>query len=64
MPEFNLKSFLDEIPYSVVYPVSANTAVWNKFEDDDLAPAWDGKASIKDAADKLAKQMNEALAAE
>jgi multiple sugar transport system substrate-binding protein len=64
MPEFHLQSFLDEIPYSVVYPVSANTAVWNKFEDDDLAPAWDGSSTVKAAADKLAQQMNEALKAE
>ena len=64
MPEFNLQSFLDEIPYSVVYPVSANTSVWNKFEDEDLASAWDGTKSVKDAADELAAHMNEALAAE
>jgi multiple sugar transport system substrate-binding protein len=64
MPEFNLQSFLDEIPYSVVYPVSANTSVWNAFEDEELATAWNGTASVKDAADKLAAKMNEALAAE
>jgi multiple sugar transport system substrate-binding protein len=64
MPEFNLQSFLDEVPYSVVYPVSANTSVWNAFEDSDLPAAWDGTSTVKDAADKLATQMNEALAKE
>ena len=64
MPEFNLQAFLDQIPDSVVYPVSANTAVWNKFEETDLAPAWEGKESVKDASDKLADQMNDALAKE
>ena len=64
MPEFNLQAFLDQIPDSVVYPVSANTAVWNKFEETDLAPAWEGKESIKDASNKLADQMNDALAKE
>ncbi|PYC64314.1 sugar ABC transporter substrate-binding protein [Micromonospora arborensis] len=64
MPEFNLKAFLDEIPYGVVYPVSANTAVWNKFEEDSLAPAWEGKQSVPEAAGKLAREMNEALAKE
>ena len=40
MPEFNLQVFLDQIPDSVVYPVSANTSVWNALEDELLAPAW------------------------
>ena len=64
MPEFNLKSFLDQIPDSVVYPVSANTSVWNKFEETDLAPAWNGTESVASAADKLASHMNEALSKE
>lgn len=61
MPEFNLKAFLDQIPDSVVYPVSANTAAWNEMEDKYLTPAWQLSESVNDAADQLAKGMNEAL---
>ncbi|WP_420367059.1 ABC transporter substrate-binding protein [Curtobacterium sp. L1-20] len=61
MPQFHLQSFLDQVPDSVVYPVSANTSVWNDLEDKDLTPAWQLQEPIKDAADKLATGMNKAL---
>ncbi|MEO3930493.1 sugar ABC transporter substrate-binding protein [Micromonosporaceae bacterium B7E4] len=64
MPEFNLKAFLDQVPESVVYPVSANTAVWNEFEETHLTPAWEGKQTVQQAANSLAAEMNEALAKE
>jgi multiple sugar transport system substrate-binding protein len=64
MPEFNLQAFLDQVPDSVVYPVSQNTSVWNEFEMEHLTPAWELKEPVKDAADKLAGKMNEALDAE
>lgn len=64
MPEFNLQAFLDEVPYGVVYPVSANTSAWNQLEDEYLPPAWNGEKSVEDAADALAEAMNEALAKE
>ncbi|WP_245635888.1 ABC transporter substrate-binding protein [Herbiconiux solani] len=64
MPEFNLQAFLDEVPDGVLYPVSANTAVWNEYEDDLLTPAWDGSVSVEQAADDLATKMDEALAKE
>lgn len=64
MPEFNLQAFIDEIPYGVVYPVSADTAAWNALEDEYLAPAWDGEVSVQEAADQLAAAMNDVLAKE
>jgi multiple sugar transport system substrate-binding protein len=64
MPNFNLKAFMDEIPYSVVYPVSGNTSAWNDVETADLTPVWQLTTSVKDGADALAKGMNEKLAAE
>jgi multiple sugar transport system substrate-binding protein len=64
MPEFNLKAFLDQVPDSVVYPVSANTAVWNEFEEKHLNAAWEGKQTVRQAAGSLAAEMNEALAKE
>jgi multiple sugar transport system substrate-binding protein len=64
MPDFDVQSFLDQVPDSVVYPISGNTAVWNAYEDKDLAPAWELKSSVKDAADELATEMNQALSKE
>lgn len=64
MPEFNLQAFLDQVPNGVVYPVSANTAVWNAFEEAELTKAWDGTMTVEEAANELAAQMNEALAEE
>ena len=64
MPEFHLQSFMDEIPYGVVYPVSGDTAAWNALEDQYLAPAWNGTQTVQQATDSLAKAMNDALAKE
>ncbi len=64
MPNFNLKAFMDEIPYSVVYPVSGNTSAWNDLETANLTPVWQLTTSVKDGADALAKGMNAKLAAE
>lgn len=64
MPEFNLQIFLDQTVDGVIYPVSANTSVWNAFEDAALPAAWDGSVTVKEAADSLAEQMNKALADE
>lgn len=64
MPEFNVQAFLDQVPDSVVYPVSANTSVWNDLETAALTPAWEQSVSVAEAADKLAEEMNAALAAE
>jgi multiple sugar transport system substrate-binding protein len=64
MPEFNLQAFLDETAYAVPYPVSANTPVWNEFEMTDLTPAWELTEPLREAAAKLAGDMNSALAQE
>lgn len=64
MPEFNLQAYIDQVPYGVVYPVSADTAAWNALEDEYLPPAWNGTESVQDAAGRLAAAMNEALAKE
>lgn len=64
MPELNLQAFIDQVPDGVVYPVSADTAAWNTLEDEYLPAAWNGTESVKDAADKLAAAMNDALAKE
>jgi multiple sugar transport system substrate-binding protein len=64
MPQFHLQAYLDELAYAKPYPVSRNTAEWNKAEADDLTPAWSGVVPVEDAAKKLAADMNATLAKE
>ncbi|MFG1927227.1 ABC transporter substrate-binding protein [Cryptosporangium sp. NPDC048952] len=63
-PEFNLQAFLDEVEYSVPYPVSRNTAAWQELETKYLTPAWNGTADVTAASKELATAMDDALAEE
>ena len=63
-PEFNLQAFLDEVEYSVPYPVSRNTAAWQELETKYLTPAWNGTTDVADAAKELAAAMDDSLAEE
>ena len=63
-PQYDLQSFLDELPYAVPYPISKDTAAWNTDEATDLTKAWDLSESVPTAASQLASQMNQALAKE
>lgn len=50
--------------YAYPYPISKNTAAWNKAENDLLPDAFSGKRPVADVAKELAKQMNADLAKE
>ena len=50
--------------YSFPYPISKNTAAWNKAENDLLPDAFSGKKPVEEVAKELAKQMNADLAKE
>jgi multiple sugar transport system substrate-binding protein len=63
-PELKLQAFLDELNYTVPYPVSRNTAAWNELETTYLTPAWNQQEDVSGAAAKLASAMNRALAKE
>jgi len=63
-PQYDLQAFLDELPNSVPYPISQNTAAWNTLEANLLAKAWDGSEPVATVAQQLATQMNAALAKE
>ncbi|MEU6351907.1 sugar ABC transporter substrate-binding protein [Streptomyces sp. NPDC047072] len=63
-PQYHLQSFLDELPYAVPLPSSANTAAWNALELSNLTKAWNGTESTAAAARTLATQMDAALAKE
>ncbi|WP_431280266.1 ABC transporter substrate-binding protein [Leifsonia poae] len=62
---WDLNIFLTEAKdSSFPYPISKNTAAWNKFESDLLPDAFDGKRPVADVAKELADKMNAALAKE
>jgi multiple sugar transport system substrate-binding protein len=63
-PQYDLQSFLDELPYAVPYPISKNTAAWNTLEANLLPKAWDLSEPVPTVAGQLATQMNQALAKE
>lgn len=64
MPQYNLKTFIDAVDYSVPYPVSKNTAAWQADELELLRPAWAGEKDIDAAARELAAAMDEDLTKE
>ncbi|MFF1633924.1 ABC transporter substrate-binding protein [Leifsonia sp. NPDC058248] len=77
-PAFNgtQQAFVDSAPYdlsifekaatdySYPYPISKNTAAWNKAENDLLPDAFSGKRPVAEVAKDLAAQMNADLAKE
>lgn len=50
--------------YSYPYPVSLDTAKWNKVEQDLLPDAFSGARPVKEVAEEIAARMNEILDAE
>jgi multiple sugar transport system substrate-binding protein len=63
-PQFHLQSFLDELAYSVPFPVSKNTAAWIDIQNKILTQVWSGQLSVDAGAKELASQMNALLAKE
>lgn len=64
-PQYNLQSYITAAEeYSYEYPSSVNTAEWNQYEADNLKKVYALEIDLKTAADNLAAQMNEVLAAE
>ncbi|HEU4947998.1 MAG TPA: sugar ABC transporter substrate-binding protein [Kribbella sp.] len=64
-PAYNLQTYIDAAEqYSEPYPVSKDTAAWNKFETDLLAPAFGGDTPMSEVAPQVAAKMDEALGKE
>ena len=63
-PDKNLKAFVDELEYSVPYPVSKNTPVWNQYESDAINEIFSLERPAKDSLKDLADNMNSALSEE
>ena len=62
--KYNVKAYVDELEYSVMYPCSKDTAKWNAVESDYLKKAWAGEMTTEEACKKIAEEMNKILAAE
>lgn len=63
-PDKNLKAYVDELEYSVPYPVSKNTPVWNQYENDAINEIFSLERPAKDSLKDLADKMNDALSKE
>ena len=62
---YALKTFIDAADqYSEPYPVSKDTAVWNKLETDLLLPAFGGDKPMTEVGQELGTKMDEALGKE
>lgn len=60
-PDKNLDAFIKELEYSVPYPVSNNTPVWNEMESDAINEMYSFERPVKEALADLANNMNDAL---
>lgn len=63
-PNFNLQVFLDQLEWTVPYPVSVRAGHWQQIQIDVLTPAWAGEVPIEEAAQELARQVQEVLDSE
>jgi multiple sugar transport system substrate-binding protein len=63
-PEVNLKAFVDELDYAVMYPVSLNTSKWNDVETEYIKQIWNRGITVEEGLNKMAELMNEALTKE
>ncbi len=62
---YALKTFIDAAAqYSEPYPVSKDTAVWNKLELDLIDPAFGGDKPMSEVGQDIATKMDEALGKE
>lgn len=61
---FNIKAYVDMLPYAVIRPYSNTTSVWEDGAYAALKPAFTGASSVADACKAAAAQMNKSLATE
>jgi len=64
LPTFNVKGYIDQIPYAVFRPYSKNTVVWEDMSKLAFNDAWSGKTPVADVCRSIAQRMNTMLAAE
>jgi multiple sugar transport system substrate-binding protein len=62
--KFNIKAYIDMLPYAVIRPYSNTTLVWEQSAYTALVDGFTGKASVTDACKSAAAIMNKSLAGE
>lgn len=61
---FNIKAYIDMLPYAVIRPYSNTTGVWEDAVTKQLKAAFTGSSSVADACKAAAVAMNKSLAGE
>lgn len=59
-PEINLKAFVDQLEYSVMYPTSRDNK-WVEFERDTLRKVWAKEITVSEACKLISEEMNRLL---
>lgn len=59
--DMDLKVFVEQLKYGVIYPVASNGGKWRDLENEIFAPVFAGKVDVKTATDEYAKRMNEMI---
>jgi len=63
-PSFDLKPYIEQIPYGVLFPYSKNPIRWHSMTDQFLIQAWTGDRTVEDVGGEIASRMNRMLADE
>ena len=64
LPWMNAQALIDQLPDALPFPVSENTPAWRRNATAEFAKAWTGEETVEAVANRVAQQMNDALAAE
>lgn len=62
--EMNLKIFVDQLAYGIVFPNSKKATEWRAYENELFAPVFAGTATVEDSTEEYADRMNAILATE
>jgi multiple sugar transport system substrate-binding protein len=62
--DFNLKIYVDQLEYGVIYPNSKTRPKWQEAENDILKKVWTKELSAEEGGKQLAQKMDEYLAEE
>ncbi len=62
--DMDLKIFVDQLKYGVIFPNSKTAPQWRAYENEIFAPLFAGQVDVKTATENYAKKMNEILATE
>ena len=59
--DMDLKVFVDQLQYGVIFPTSPHGSKWRAWENELFAPAFSGSADLKTTLNEYAKRMNKMI---